>query len=282
MFMLGFLGSKTKLFRVIYLQRFDLESINSIYAIAKLFEEYGLQSAARECYENTNENITTESAISIYEATDESPDNVNIILGCIYVFQTHTRDILASESFCNAKPETVVKIFEQPELCISSELDLLVALECYAGVNNALPEHVGGNRDRFCDLVQPALCHIRFYTLTPHQLLKCTAAKTLLSKEEFLGVIANLVTIENIIYEYPKDFSHSVVNRAMIYVSDLSHSTNSSGIGATEYQSVPHENYIMYGQTPTLVANGVAGEQKGSKQATNQKAITPDEDKLWL
>lgn len=192
---------------------------------------------------NAKENLSESTSISIYETTEENPNNTKISQECLHVFRTNTRNILATESFYTAKPETVLKIFEQPELYIQSEIDLLLALEMYATIHNALPGHnLGGNHDNFCMLVRPALCLIRFYTLSPHELLKCTAAKKLLSPEEFLEILANLIVPQNSLYPYPKDFSSNIVNRAMI----SSDSRDSSGIGMICNQSDVREATVMW------------------------------------
>lgn len=242
-----------KIFRTIYIHRFDLKSIRAASVYAKLFEDYGLKSAAQECYEymNAKENLSEDTSISIYETTEPNPNNAEISQECLNMFRTNTRNILASESFFRAKIDTVIKIFEQPELCIQSELDLLIALEAYAQVQNALPGHnVGGNHDRFYELVRPALCLIRFYTLNASDLIMCNASKVLLSPEELLAIVANILVPQNSLYQFPKDFSNNIVNRAMLCPPESIHSRDSTGICVRSInQSMPRETTVLWDVT---------------------------------
>ncbi|XP_063702901.1 uncharacterized protein LOC134832711 [Culicoides brevitarsis] len=221
------------LLKTIYVNRFDIESIESAATLAKIFEEFGLKSAADRCHEylNAKENLSPETAISIYESTEGCPDNDEISQECLSIFRLKTREVLASKGFHCAKPETVCKIFELPELCIRSEIELLVALASYAETNAALPGHNdAGNHERFLAIVRPALCLIRFHTVSPYELAICPAAKILFTTEEFLAVLANTLVCQNSQIAYPRDFSGSIVHREMLAPQDSRHSLDSTGI----------------------------------------------------
>uniref|UniRef100_A0A336KB74 CSON004666 protein n=1 Tax=Culicoides sonorensis TaxID=179676 RepID=A0A336KB74_CULSO len=241
------------LLKAIYLHRFDLNSVRTAAKYRKLFEEYELTSAVNECieYMHAKDNLNEETSISIYETTEPNPNNTEISQECLHIFRTNTRNILASESFYRAKIDTIVTIFEQPELCISSELDLLIALEIYAKIHEALPGHnLDGHHDRFMEMVRPALNLIRFRTMNVKDLLNCREAKNLLTHEELLSIVAHILIPENTVYKYPENFSNSNQVRAMLQSLELSRCSESSGINSgTQSGDQTVEKTIMWDVT---------------------------------
>lgn len=222
------------------MHKLDFTNIASLPTYEKVFEEYGLYATAQQCLEQ----IT--GAISVYEATEKTRQNSDILDECLGIFRAHTKNILSSDTFLRAKPETVVDIFALPELSIDSELDLLRALEEYAVQNNALPEHnPGGNQKRFIEMVQPALCHIRFCILTPSDVM-CPAAKSLLSQDEILGILSMLLDPENRMFSYPDRFSKKTEARWMMFASTQ---IDASTIEMSNNQTVPRETTIMWSVT---------------------------------
>lgn len=97
------------------------------------------------------------------------------------MFSEHTGDVINSESFLTADPTTIEAIFKLNVLNITSEVQLIQALERYVSHNQQADRDIAKK-------VRPALSHIRFLTLSAALI----SQTTLLDPADALAVIGCL------------------------------------------------------------------------------------------
>lgn len=179
------------------MNEFQIESFRTAVVCSKVFQEYGLPvPAVKECFEYMNHpvNLTVQNAITLYEANlMTSMGNPAIIENCLKIFSTDTLGVLYSVAFTKARLETILTIFDLPQLNISSEIKLMEVLWCYAKRHGALPTHnyLYGNDARFEEMVKPALAKIRLLTVPPEELMQSMSLPYLLTDHQVLCIIAN-------------------------------------------------------------------------------------------
>lgn len=183
----------------------ELNSFQTALACSKVFMEFGLPSAVKQCEEYLKHpvNITVDNAISLYEM-----DRPDFVEKCLKYFASNTRQVLESVAFSRARLDTILAIFDLPKLNISSELDLLDVLRNFAEMHGALPSHaIDGNESRFTELVKPALEKVRLMTLTAKDIVSSESVRSLFTNEQILGVLANLIVPENTLFKVPEGVS---------------------------------------------------------------------------
>lgn len=113
----------------------------------------------------------------------------------------HTNEVLQSSEFVTAKPETVEFIFQLANPAVTSELDLVWALERYINFNKT-------NDSEIAMKVRPASNSIRFLTLSATDI----ATTSLLTLEEKLSVIECLPPKKDLT-KMPTSLSSSCIKR---------------------------------------------------------------------
>uniref|UniRef100_A0A336M9K0 CSON007439 protein n=1 Tax=Culicoides sonorensis TaxID=179676 RepID=A0A336M9K0_CULSO len=190
-----------QLLKGIYLHRFELDSIVTALKCKQIFQEFDIPPAVQQCnlYLSNPSNINCNDAITVFELNPQNKD-------CLEIFANNTRDVLTSVAFSRARLSTILTIFSLPELNIATELDLLDALFQYAQMHGALPGHnTDGNDERFKELVQPAISKIRFMTLNPVDFMGSEAVRALLSDQQIVNIVGNLLVANSEWYPLPKD-----------------------------------------------------------------------------
>ncbi|XP_063707955.1 uncharacterized protein LOC134836700 isoform X1 [Culicoides brevitarsis] len=228
-----------QLLQVIYLHRLELYSFENAMICSKVFEDFGLAAAVKECqaYLKQPIEITTENAITLFEMNREVPERAETVEECIKLFCFQTHEILKSVGFSRAHASTLAFIFDLPHLTIDSELDLVNALCQFAEMHGALPAHnEDGREDHFKELVRPALEKVHFLALTPKEVVKSAAIRALLSDAEVAGLLATLICPENELYKLPEGFSTATNDRGFAKCprfADASHETTLPGFANT-------------------------------------------------
>lgn len=203
-------------FSVIYLHRLELHSFENAVACCKLFEEFGLPAAVKECQEYMKQpvEVTIDNAIPLYEMYLDVPERSDIVQQCVDLFSAKTLAVLKSVGFSRAHAKTIAFIFDQPLLNIDSELDLLNILRDFAEMHGALPAHnTDGNDQKFKELVKPALEKIHLMALDPRDIVKSESLVLLLTKDEIAGLLAHKFVAKNPLFKFPVGFSLCNVDR---------------------------------------------------------------------
>lgn len=201
------------------MHRLEIDSVQTALQCAKVFDDFGLTTAVKECEEYLNHpiNINVENAIALYELNRQCIERSEVIEECLKLFASNTRAVLTSVAFSRARLETILTIFDLPKLSINSETDLLDALRDYAEMHGALPSHtVDGNDGRFTELVKPALAKVRLLTLAPKDLVSNESVRDLFTDQQIICVLANLIVPENPLYKLPEGVSLCKTNRAVV------------------------------------------------------------------
>ncbi|XP_063708482.1 BTB/POZ domain-containing protein 2-like [Culicoides brevitarsis] len=124
--------------------------------------------------------VNAENCTSFY-AVAHLYENSELKAACAKIFSENTVDVLNSPKFLDADPKTIEAIFKLDALKITSEKQLVDALERYI-------KHNVEDDPEIAQKVRPALCQIRFLTLTP----VVVAETTLLDSDDALMVIGCL------------------------------------------------------------------------------------------
>lgn len=211
----------------IYTRELNLESIDDAIKLFYAARKYDVMDVEDTCEAYLYTKIEPGNVCQIFEFGKlfEKPELREI---CLTVIRAKTNEVFSSAGFLEADLGTVITIFEQDELFITSELELFEALNGYAVKNNLMPK---GEEDRkrltssvskdSLDNSPPttkksipdpptifdAVKKIRFLTISSTDFAGEPMRSELLSQQEKLAILSNLVASNAAFYQMPDGFT---------------------------------------------------------------------------
>lgn len=208
----------------IYTRELHLESIDEAIKLFYAARKYDVCDIEDICEAYLYTKIEPQNVCQIFEFGKlfEKPELREI---CLTVIRAKTNEVFASTGFLEADLNTVMTIFEQDELFINSELELFDALNRYAVKNNLLPKS-DEDRKKFTDVVSKetestsasksftqaptiydAVRKIRYLTISGADFASEPMRSELLSQQEKLAILSNLVASTSAFYPMPEGFT---------------------------------------------------------------------------
>lgn len=194
----------------IYMRELVLESIDEAIKLFYAARKYDVSEIEDICEAFLYTKIEPNNVCQIFEFGKlfEKPELREI---CMAVIRAKTQDVLNSNGFLEAELSTILTIFEQEELFINSELELFEALNRYA-VKNNLTKFVRTESKELT--VYDAIKKIRFLTISSEDFAVEPMKSELLSLDEKLAILSNIVALGKAHYQMPEGFTVDTSVRA--------------------------------------------------------------------
>lgn len=214
------------LLEYIYTDKINLTSFDQACELCYGAKKYMLPNLVEECTKYLWSDLFPKNACRAYEFAKLFEEPI-LMDKCIDIICNQTDEVLMESSFDEVELSTILTVFDQDHLNITTELELFNALSRYAArhnhntadnvttnstnpstppVNGASPNPVAANNASTVThtgsippstssrrpTVKDALHRIRFLTLTPQEFAEGPAMSTLLSQQEKFALLMNI------------------------------------------------------------------------------------------
>lgn len=214
------------LLKYIYTDNFELESFDLTYKLWYCAKKYMLPSLVKKCVNYLRHGLSPKNVCRVYENAKFFEES-GLMEKCLEIMSIQTDKVLKESSWEDIELETLLKIFEQDSLQISSELELFTALERWAKAECSRKslDPIDLDRKSLKSIIGNALHNIRFLSLTPEEFAKGPGISLLLTKDDAFAILMNIVYIGTKV-PIPKDFSTHSKSRAKPIVIQSSVQSN--------------------------------------------------------
>ncbi|EFA04408.1 BTB/POZ domain-containing protein 6 isoform X1 [Tribolium castaneum] len=190
------------LLEYIYTDKINLTSFDQACELCYGAKKYMLPHLVEECTKYLWSDLYPKNACRAYEFAKLFEEPI-LMEKCMLIICNQTQEVLSESSFDDVELSTILTVFDQDELNISSELELFSAISRYAarhnqssgakvprldGIGNPSSEGSNGNHPTIRD----AIMKIRFLTLTPQQFAEVPASCNLLTESEKFAILMNI------------------------------------------------------------------------------------------
>lgn len=173
------------------LKLIDIDEAKDLYYCAK---KYMMPALAKQCSDYIRSVLSIERICKIYEfaVLYEEPQ---LLIDCINLIRTRTREILTHPNWKDAPETTVSFLFEQNILNLDSEIDLYRALVLWS---RAECERKFGctNKESMRKVSDNFITKIRFLTLTAEQFAAGPGDTEILTEKEVLAILMNILHVK--------------------------------------------------------------------------------------
>ncbi|XP_060517199.1 BTB/POZ domain-containing protein 1-like [Cylas formicarius] len=199
------------LLEYIYTDKINLTSFDQACELCYGAKKYMLPHLVDACTRYLWSDLYPKNACRAYEFARlfDAPD---LMAKCITIICEQTQDVLSESSFEEVELNTILTVFDQDVLNISSELELFSAIARYAArikyprVDDSIGHASVETNNPTRPTLQDAIKKIRFLTLTPQQFAEGPGKSTLLSESEKFAILMNICSPSAAV-PYPEGFS---------------------------------------------------------------------------
>ncbi|XP_008194363.1 BTB/POZ domain-containing protein 6 isoform X2 [Tribolium castaneum] len=180
------------LLEYIYTDKINLTSFDQACELCYGAKKYMLPHLVEECTKYLWSDLYPKNACRAYEFAKLFEEPI-LMEKCMLIICNQTQEVLSESSFDDVELSTILTVFDQDELNISSELELFSAISRYAARHNQSsgnPSSEGSNGNH--PTIRDAIMKIRFLTLTPQQFAEVPASCNLLTESEKFAILMNI------------------------------------------------------------------------------------------
>lgn len=195
----------------IYTDRVSLSSIELAYEICYCAKKYMIPSLVEKCKMYLLFYISPTKACRAYECAKlfEEP---GLMTKSLQIICDKTKEVLEEPSWEEVELGTLLKVLDQEELNINSELDLFRAVERWAKAECGRKSLDSNDGKSLRSVIGNALSKIRFLCLSPQQFAEGPGMSALLSQDEAFAILMNIICTENKV-PMPEGFSTESMSR---------------------------------------------------------------------
>ncbi|KAK9743575.1 BTB And C-terminal Kelch [Popillia japonica] len=199
------------LLEYIYTDKINLTSFDQACELCYGAKKYMLPHLVEECTKYLWSDLYPKNACRAYEFAKLFEEPI-LMDKCLHIICNQTQEVFSESSFDDVELSTILTVFDQEFLNISSELELFTALTRYAARHNQSSANQQQEGYMQHPTMRDALMKIRFLTLTPQQFAEGPATSNLLSQSEKFSILMNISSPSTEV-AMPAGFSTSTVPR---------------------------------------------------------------------
>lgn len=199
------------LLEYIYTDRVDLGSFELACELCYCAKKYMLPFLVEECTKFLWSDLSPKKASRAYEFAKLFEEPV-LMEKCLQIICTKTLDVFKESSWDEIELGTLLTVFEQNELLISSEIELFTALERWSKAECVRKSLDPLDKKSQRSVIGNSLTKIRFLTLTPQEFAEGPGRSSLLTKEEAFAILMN-ISSSNSEISMPEGFSTNTQKR---------------------------------------------------------------------
>ncbi|KAL6267349.1 BTB/POZ domain-containing protein 6-like [Pogonomyrmex barbatus] len=184
------------LLEYIYTDKVDLGSFELACELCYCAKKYMLPCLVEECTKYLWSDLSPKKACRAYEFAKLFEEPV-LMDKCLQIIRTKTDEVLKESSWEDVELGTLLKVLEQEELQISSEIELFTALERWAKAECSRKSLDPINGKSLRSVIGNALLKIRFLSLMPQEFAEGPGQSPLLTKDEAFAILMNILCTGN-------------------------------------------------------------------------------------
>lgn len=210
------------LLEYIYTDRVDLGSFELACELCYCAKKYMLPFLVEECTKFLWSDLSPKKACRAYEFAKLFEEPV-LMEKCLQIICTRTLDVLKESSWEEVELGTLITVFEQNDLQISSEIELFNAVERWAKAECTRKTLDPADSKSLRSVIGNSLTKIRFLTLTPQEFAEGPGRSPLLTQPEAFAILMNISSSDSK-KTMPEGFSTSTQGRYnMMHLKSVCH-----------------------------------------------------------
>ena len=179
------------LLEYIYTDRVNLDSFELACELCYCAKKYMLPFLVNECIKFLWTRISPKKACRGYEFAKLFEESA-LMERCMYIMRSKTNEVISKSSWDDVEQGTILKILDQDELEITSEVHLFNAVEKWARAECKRNSLDPDDSKSLKSVIGNALTKIRFLTLTPQEFAEGPGKSPLLTQEEAFSILMNI------------------------------------------------------------------------------------------
>ncbi|XP_070163943.1 BTB/POZ domain-containing protein 2 isoform X2 [Polyergus mexicanus] len=184
------------LLEYIYTDKVELGSFELACELCYCAKKYMLPCLVEECTKYLWSDLSPKKACRAYEFAQLFEEPV-LMDKCLQIIRTKTNEILKESSWEDVELGTLLKVLDQDDLQISSEIELFTGLEQWAKAECSRKSLDPTNGKSLKSVIGNALSKIRFLSLTPQEFAGGPGMSPLLTKDEAFDILMNILRTDN-------------------------------------------------------------------------------------
>lgn len=226
------------LLEYIYTDKVELGSFELACELCYCAKKYMLPSLVEECTKYLWCDLSPKKACRAYEFAKLFEEPV-LMEKCLQIIRTKTDEVLKESSWEDVELGTLLKVLEQDDLQISSEIELFSAVERWAKSECSRKSLDPTNGKSLKSVIGNALLKIRFLSLTPQEFAEGPGMSSLLTKDEAFAILMNILCTGNKT-PMPEGFCTTSNSRAKPV------KTHSTSLGHSTSMRLPVSNFFFF------------------------------------
>ncbi|XP_072750296.1 uncharacterized protein [Anoplolepis gracilipes] len=184
------------LLEYIYTDKVELGSFELACELCYCAKKYMLPCLVEECTKYLWSDLSPKKACRAYEFAQLFEEPV-LMDKCLQIIRTRTDEVLKESSWEDVELGTLLKVLEQDDLQISSEVELFTGVEQWAKAECSRKSLDPTNGKSLKSVIGNALSKIRFLSLTPQEFAEGPGMSLLLTKDEAYDILMNILRTDN-------------------------------------------------------------------------------------
>ncbi|KYN34644.1 BTB/POZ domain-containing protein 2 [Trachymyrmex septentrionalis] len=251
------------LLEYIYTDKVELGSFELACELCYCAKKYMLPSLVEECTKYLWCDLSPKKACRAYEFAKLFEEPV-LMEKCLQIIRTKTDQVLKEASWEDVELGTLLKVLEQDDLQISSEIELFTAMERWAKSECSRKSLDSTNEKCLKSVIGNALLKIRFLSLTPQEFAEGPGLSPLLTKDEAFAILMNILCTGNKTMPMPEGFCMNSNSRTTKPVKTHSNLGHSMGVFPVINMMTSRHIFPPYGNLNIPVRSGFLNDGESS------------------
>lgn len=184
------------LLEYIYTDKVELGSFELACELCYCAKKYMLPCLVEECTKYLWSDLSPKKACRAYEFAQLFEEPV-LMDKCLQIIRTKTDEVLKESSWEDVELGTLLKVLEQDDLQINSEIELFTGVERWAKAECSRKSLDPTNGKSLKSVIGNALSKIRFLSLIPQDFAEGPGMSPLLTKDEAFAILMNILCTGN-------------------------------------------------------------------------------------
>ncbi|XP_012215292.1 BTB/POZ domain-containing protein 6-B [Linepithema humile] len=179
------------LLEYIYTDKVELGSFELACELCYCAKKYMLPSLVEECTKYLWSDLSPKKACRAYEFAKLFEEPV-LLDKCLQIIRTKTNEVLKESTWEEVELGTLLKVLDQDDLQIKSEVELFIAVERWAKAESRRKSLDPTDGKSLRSVIGNALLKIRFLSLTPEEFAEGVGVSPLLTQDEAFAILMNI------------------------------------------------------------------------------------------
>ncbi|XP_029167527.1 BTB/POZ domain-containing protein 1-like [Nylanderia fulva] len=184
------------LLEYIYTDKVELGSFELACELCYCAKKYMLPCLVEECTKYLWSDLSPKKACRAYEFAQLFEEPV-LMDKCLQIIRTKTDEVLKESSWEEVELGTLLKVLEQDNLQVNSEIELFTGVERWAKAECSRKSLDPINGKCLKSVIGNALSKIRFLSLSPQDFAEGPGMSPLLTKDEAFAILMNILCTGN-------------------------------------------------------------------------------------